>query len=113
MQTSPAVQAFETLFTRAQATAICDHALTDAATRLVQSTGANGSLFPILDRLAAFKHGRQVESELRGARPQDVALLLGLELIRLNSRRMFELNIVVDPRRSNGRLVNWGEQRES
>lgn len=112
MQISPARQAFEALFTRSQA-AICDHALTDAVTRLVRSTGANGNLFPILDRLAAFKNGRLVESTLDDARPQDVALLLGVELIRLNSSRFFELNVVLDPGRRNGRLVNWGEQRES
>jgi hypothetical protein len=53
------------------------------------------------------QNGHQVESELRDARPQDVALLLELELIRLNSQRMFELNITVDPSRRNGRLVNW------
>ena len=74
MSISPAQQAFDALFiTPSQAAQICDAALTDAATRLVQSTGANGNLFPILDRLAAFKNGRQVESELRDARPQDVA----------------------------------------
>lgn len=113
MQTSPAGQAFEALFTRAQATAICDHALTDAATRLVRSTGANGNLFPILDRLAAFKNGRLVESQLLDARPQDIGLLIALELIRLNERRNFVLNVTADPSRSNGRLLNWGEQRES
>lgn len=112
MQTSPATRAFEALFlTPSQAAQICDAALTDSATRLVRSTGANGNLFPILDRLAAFKDGRLVEHTLDDARPQDVALLMGLELIRLNYRRMFTLNVTVDPSRGNGRLVNWGEQR--
>jgi hypothetical protein len=114
MQTSPAParQAFESLFTRSHAVAICDHALTDAATRLVRSTGANGNLFPILDRLAAFRNGRLVEHALNDARPQDIGLLVALELIRINYRRIFELNVVVDPSKRNGRLVNWGEPRE-
>jgi hypothetical protein len=94
------------------ATAICDHALTAAAQRLVASTGASGCLFPLLNKLAAFQNGRLIESTLEGARPQDIGLLVALELVRLNTRRNFELNVVVDPSPSNGRLVNWGEQRE-
>jgi hypothetical protein len=114
MSISPARQAFDALFIKpSQAAQINDAALTDAATRLVQSTGANGNLFPILDRLAAFHDGRQVEDALDGARRQDVALLLGLGLIRLNSRRFFELNVSVDPSKCNGRLVNWAVQDES
>ena len=109
MQTSPPRQAFNTRVTHVQTAQICDAALTDSATRLVKSTGCNGNLFPILDGLAAFKNGRQVESELRGVRPQDVALLLGLELIRLNERRNFVLNVSVDPERRNGWLCNWGD----
>ena len=109
MQTSSARQAFDDIFIQGQATQICDAALTDSATRLVHSTGCNGNLFPLLSKLAAFKNGRQVESELRGVCPQDVALLLGLELIRLNERRNFVLNVSVDPERRNGRLCNWGD----
>jgi hypothetical protein len=109
MQTSSARQAFDARFTPFQATQLCDRILTDSARRLVRTTGANGNLFPILDQLAAFKDGKLVEHTLENARPQDVALLLGLELVRLNSRRMFTLNVTVDPERRNGRLCNWGD----
>ena len=107
--TNKAHRAFDALFTPSQATAICDRVLTDSARRLVRTTGANGNLFPILDQLAAFKEGKLVEHTLENARRQDVALLLGLELVRLNSRRMFTLNVTVDPERRNGRLCNWGD----
>ena len=102
-------RAFDALFTPSRATATCDRVLTDSARRLVRTTGANGNLFPILDQLAAFKEGKLVEHTLENARCQDVALLLGLELVRLNSRRMFTLNVSVDPERRNGRLCNWGD----
>jgi len=101
--------AFENLFVPSPVIQVCDKILTSAAQRLVESTGSQGNLFPLLFKLATFKNGRQIESELRSARPQDVALLLGLELIRLNERRNFVLNVSVDPERRNGRLVNWGD----
>jgi hypothetical protein len=116
--TSSARVAFENLFTQEQASErdravhICDRILTREAQRLVKSTGANGNLFPILNRLAAFKNGRPVECALDAERPQDISLVLGLELISLNSRRMFTLNVTVDPSRRNGRIVNWREPAE-
>jgi hypothetical protein len=113
--TSSARVAFESLFTQEQnterdrAVRICDRILTREAQRLVKTTGSNGNIFPILNRLAAFKNGRPVECELQGERPADIALVLGLELISLNSRRFFQLNVTVNPSRHNGRLVNWKE----
>jgi hypothetical protein len=87
--------AFENLFTQERVTA-CDRILSREAQRLIRSTGANGNLFPILSRLASFKNGRPIECGLESERPQDIALVFGLELIRLNSRRMFTLNVEVD-----------------
>jgi hypothetical protein len=122
--TSSARVAFESLFTQEQvnererdrdrdrAVHICDRILTREAVRLVKSTGARGNIFPILNRLAAFKNGRPVECDLRGERPQDISLVLGLELISLNSSRFFQLNVTVDPSRHNGRIVNWREPAE-
>jgi hypothetical protein len=115
---SSARAAFENPFTqeqdtaRSHAAAICDRILTREAQRLVRSTGSNGNIFPILNRLAAFKNGRPVECDLRGERPQDISLVLGLELISLNSSRFFQLNVTVDPSRHNGRIVNWREPAE-
>jgi hypothetical protein len=116
--TSSARVAFESLFTQEQVNArdralhICDRILTREAVRLVKSTGARGNIFPILNRLAAFKNGRPVGCDLRGERPQDISLVLGLELISLNSSRFFQLNVTVDPSRHNGRIVNWREPAE-
>lgn len=103
-------RAFDPLFTEAEAASICDLALTDAARALVQTTGANGNLFPCLEGLAEFRNGRQKESTLCGVSPKTVGLLLALGLIRLNSRRFYELSVTVDPSKRNG-LVNWsGEE---
>jgi hypothetical protein len=76
MSISPAQQAFDALFiTPSQAAQICDAALTDAATRLVQSTGANGNLFPILDRLARSRTAARSKASFgtRGPRTSPVA----------------------------------------
>ena len=105
MRASQARHQFDSLFCARP----CDRALTSAARYLISTTGANGNLFPILDRLAALRGGQPAESTLDDSRPQDIALLLGFELIRLNDRRMFVLNATVDPSRLNGRLVNWAD----
>jgi hypothetical protein len=56
MSISPARQAFDASSShRPRRRRSATLPLTDAATRLVRSTGANGNLFPILDGLAAYK----------------------------------------------------------